>query len=89
MRSEALSTVNPDRQRNGTVRVASPKRRPDRRRIHAWCADLTATPLPLERFEAVVVTRYLQRDLFEPIRHTVRPGGIVLYETFTSTPNTR
>jgi SAM-dependent methyltransferase len=53
-------------------------------RIRAWCADLTATPLPRERFEAIVVTRYLQRDLFEPIRDAVRPGGIVLYETFTS-----
>ena len=53
-------------------------------RVHAWCADLTATPLPRERFEAVVVTRYLQRDLFEPIRDAVTPGGIVLYETFTS-----
>ena len=53
-------------------------------RVHAWCADLTATPLPRERFEAVVVTRYLQRDLFEPIRRAVTPGGFVLYETFTS-----
>jgi len=43
-----------------------------------------AMPLPRDRFEAVVVTRYLQRDLFEPIRHAVTPGGIVLYETFTT-----
>ena len=55
-------------------------------RIRSWCADLTATPLPRERFEAVVVTRYLQRDLFAPIRDAVTPGGIVLYETFTSQP---
>ena len=53
-------------------------------RTRSWCADLTCTPLPRERFEAVVVTRYLQRDLFEPIRDAVTPGGIVLYETFTS-----
>jgi len=53
-------------------------------RMHSWCADLTAMPLPRDRFEAVVVTRYLQRDLFEPIRRAVTPGGIVLYETFTS-----
>ncbi|MEO8255938.1 MAG: methyltransferase domain-containing protein [Acidobacteriota bacterium] len=52
--------------------------------IRAWCADLIAAPLPVGRFEAVVVTRYLQRDLFGPIRHAVTPGGIVLYETFTS-----
>jgi SAM-dependent methyltransferase len=53
-------------------------------RIRSWCADLTATPLPRERFEAMVVTRYLQRDLFAPIRDAVTPGGIILYETFTS-----
>jgi tellurite methyltransferase len=53
-------------------------------RIRSWCADLTAAPLPRERFEALVITRYLQRDLFASIRSTVTPGGIVLYETFTS-----
>ena len=53
-------------------------------RIRSWCADLTATPLPRERFEALVITRYLQRDLFASIRDAVTPGGIVLYETFTS-----
>ena len=52
--------------------------------VRSWCADLTATRLPRARFEAVVVARYLQRDLFGPIRDAVRPGGIVLYETFTS-----
>jgi tellurite methyltransferase len=53
-------------------------------RIRSWCADLTRTPLPRERFEALVVTRYLQRDLFGPIRDAVTRGGIVMYETFTS-----
>ena len=53
-------------------------------RIRSWCADLTAMPLPRERFEAMVITRYLQRDLFGSIRHAVSPGGIILYETFTS-----
>jgi tellurite methyltransferase len=52
--------------------------------IHVWCADLTQHPLPAARFDLVVVTRYLQRDLFEALRRTVRPGGFVLYETFTT-----
>jgi SAM-dependent methyltransferase len=51
--------------------------------IHAWCADLTQHPLPPTWFDLVVITRYLQRDLFEALRRTVRPGGFVLYETFT------
>jgi SAM-dependent methyltransferase len=52
--------------------------------IRAWCADLTEHPLPKARFELVVVTRYLQRDLFPAIRESLVPDGLVLYETFTS-----
>jgi tellurite methyltransferase len=52
--------------------------------VHGWCADLTQHPLPSSRFDAVVVTRYLQRNLFPALRRAVRPGGVVLYETFTT-----
>jgi tellurite methyltransferase len=51
--------------------------------VRSWCADLTAAPLPPATFQAIVVTRYLPRNLFEPIRQAVTPGGIVIYETFT------
>jgi tellurite methyltransferase len=51
--------------------------------VRAWCADLSAVRLPRERFDVVVVARYLQRDLFPSIRETVKRGGFVLYETFT------
>jgi SAM-dependent methyltransferase len=54
-----------------------------RLRVLGWCADLTMYPLPAETFDLVVVTRYLQRDLFASIRRAVKPGGFVLYETFT------
>jgi tellurite methyltransferase len=53
-------------------------------RVHGWCADLTEHPLPSLRFDVIVVTRYLQRDLFHGLRGAVRPGGVVLYETFTT-----
>ena len=53
-------------------------------RVHAWCTDLTQHPLPAGRFDLIVVSRYLQRDLFPALRSTVVPGGIVLYETFTT-----
>ena len=53
-------------------------------RVHGWCADLTQHPLPSARFDLIVVTRYLQRDLFPALRAAVRPGGVVLYETFTT-----
>ena len=51
--------------------------------IRGWCADLTQYPLPTARFELVLVTRYLQRDLFPALRDALTPGGVVLYETFT------
>jgi tellurite methyltransferase len=52
--------------------------------VHAWCADLTCHPLPQARFDLVVVARYLQRDLFRALQTAVVPGGVVLYETFTT-----
>ena len=52
-------------------------------RVRGWCADLTQAPLPGERFELVVVARFLQRDLFGSIRRAVVPDGVVVYETFT------
>jgi tellurite methyltransferase len=51
--------------------------------VLGWCADLTRVPLPDGRFDVVVVTRYLQRDLFPSLRAAVAPGGVILYETFT------
>jgi tellurite methyltransferase len=57
-------------------------------RIHAWCADLTRHPLPRARFELVLVTRYLQRDLFGSISDALVPGGVVIYETFTVSQRT-
>ena len=51
--------------------------------VRGWCADLTMFPLPPAAFDVLVVTRYLQRDLFPSIREAVRPGGCVIYETFT------
>jgi len=52
-------------------------------RLRVWSADLTQHPLPRAYFDVVLVTRYLQRDLFPAIRDALVPGGIVIYETFT------
>jgi tellurite methyltransferase len=51
--------------------------------IKAWCAELTAGSLPERRFDLVLVTRYLQRSLVSSLGEAVRPGGFVMYETFT------
>jgi tellurite methyltransferase len=52
--------------------------------VHGWCADLTQHPLPRAQFDLVVVSRYLQRDLFPDLRGALVPGGVVIYETFTT-----
>ncbi len=48
-----------------------------------WVADLEEVTLPRERFDLVICTNYLQRSLWTSLRETVRPGGFVIYETFT------
>jgi tellurite methyltransferase len=69
--------------RHEAVRTARNRATASGLTIHAWCADLQAAPLPRNRFEMLVVARYLQRDLFPAIQHAVTPNGIVIYETFT------
>ena len=56
----------------------------ERGTILLWCADLTRHPLPASWFDLIVVTRYLQRDLFPSLRASVKPGGAIVYETFTT-----
>jgi SAM-dependent methyltransferase len=53
-------------------------------RVHGWCADLTRHPLPRGRFDLIVVSRYLQRDLFADLRAALAPDGVMIYETFTT-----
>jgi SAM-dependent methyltransferase len=52
--------------------------------LRLWCADLTDYPLPPSRFDLVLVSRYLQRDLFPSLQAATMRRGVVLYETFTT-----
>ncbi|MBX2833270.1 MAG: class I SAM-dependent methyltransferase [Rhodospirillales bacterium] len=47
-------------------------------------ADLETGEWPLGKlqFDLIVVVNYLHRPLFPYLRETVRPGGILIYETF-------
>jgi len=53
-------------------------------------ADIENAPWPLmqsgqpAQFDVVVVTNYLWRALFPVILQSLAPGGLLLYETFTS-----
>ena len=51
---------------------------------HAVQADIENKPWPLpgQQFDTVVVTNYLWRPLWPQILDSVKPGGLLLYETF-------
>lgn len=59
------------------------------KRSDCWLVDLEAVPsaggnpLAGRTFDAVVVFNYLHRPLFPAIREAIRPGGLIVYETFT------
>lgn len=65
----------------GLARLAAAARREGLavRPIHA---DLEDFPLPTSRYSVVVNIRYLQRSLFSALRQAVRPGGVIVFETF-------
>lgn len=39
--------------------------------------------LPAAAFDVIVVVNYLHRPLFPALKEALRPGGILVYETFT------
>ena len=43
---------------------------------------MKTVPGPARQFDAVVVTNYLWRPLWAQILDSVKPGGVLLYETF-------
>jgi 2-polyprenyl-3-methyl-5-hydroxy-6-metoxy-1,4-benzoquinol methylase len=49
-----------------------------------WVSDLTTAALPREAFDLLVCTCYLDRGRWPDFIGAVRPGGYVLYETFTT-----
>jgi tellurite methyltransferase len=46
-------------------------------------ADLECLELPENSFELILCLQYLQRSLFPDITRALRPGGVLLFETFT------
>ena len=51
-------------------------------RIDARVVDLEHDGLPADAYDVVVCMNYLQRDLFAALQAALRPGGLLLYETF-------
>lgn len=54
---------------------------------HIWQVDLeqpNTNPLCGQSFSAIIGFRYLHRPLFPAIKAAIEPGGLVIYETFTT-----
>lgn len=51
-----------------------------------WQRDLEATARPLgpRKFDAILVFHYLHRPLLPHLYDALRPGGLLVYETFTT-----
>jgi tellurite methyltransferase len=50
--------------------------------LRALQADLETFPLPRDCYDVAINIRYLQRSLFGPLQRAVKPGGMILCETF-------
>lgn len=65
--------------------VASCRREAEQRHLSLRVeqADLDAYQIPTAAYDLVVVFYFLDRGLVPQIREAIRPGGAVVYETFT------
>jgi SAM-dependent methyltransferase len=52
--------------------------------IHTKVVNITAAKLPVENYDLVVTSHYLDRTLPPAIMKATRPGGLICYQTFTS-----
>lgn len=56
----------------------------DKIELLEWDLETENPPkLPVNRYDVVVVFNYLHRPLFTQIIEAVKPGGLIIYETFT------
>ena len=70
-----------DRDRDRCTRLASTARQ-EGLPIRVVCADLERMPLPVARYAVVVNTLYLDRGLVPALKAALRPGGLLVFETF-------
>jgi SAM-dependent methyltransferase len=68
------------------LRELESEARRQRLTITARVADLESGPAPLpdEAFDVIVAVHYLHRPLFPGLLAALRPGGVLVYETFTT-----
>jgi SAM-dependent methyltransferase len=51
--------------------------------VHAEVRDVTTQPFPINNFDVIVVSRFLERSLKDAIKTALRPGGLLFYQTFS------
>jgi SAM-dependent methyltransferase len=52
------------------------------RNINPICADLDTWSLPKSRYDLIVNIRFLDRGLFPLIKEGLKPGGVLIFESF-------
>jgi tellurite methyltransferase len=80
-----LTVVFADRQQSKLDEVASQCQ--GSKRASCWAVDLEqpeGNPLAGRSFASILVFRYLHRPLMNAIRESILPGGLIVYETFTT-----
>ncbi|MCF6155179.1 MAG: class I SAM-dependent methyltransferase [Candidatus Brocadia sp.] len=51
--------------------------------IHAFVSDLETYQLPKATYDVIACFYYLQRDLIPQMKEALKPGGMIIYETYT------
>lgn len=77
-RGDRVFGIDRDRDRLLEARAAAPAGAP----LFLAQADLEEMPLPASRFDVILNVRYLQRSLAPALRAALRPGGVIVFETF-------
>jgi tellurite methyltransferase len=61
----------------------NPAGKTSRRGIETVQANLEQISIPARSYDLILCIRYLQRSLFPQICRALRPGGVLLFETYT------
>jgi tellurite methyltransferase len=54
--------------------------------IQPICADLDYFHIPANHYDLIINIKFLNRRLFPYIRQGLRPGGVLIFQTFLDTP---
>ena len=52
--------------------------------VAARALDIMQSPPSVNSMNVIVVSRFLERDLFKYLKAAIRPGGLIFYQTFTA-----